>query len=527
MTGPGAEAGREAGWVRWAPLACGVVAAALVVAVWGGLRQAPLFHDEKAYVLQARLFASGRWTGPAPVIPEFFEQAHVIVTPVLAAKYFPGQALALVPGILLGLPGLISILLTGLTSALVFVLARRLANPPVALLTWLIWIAAHDNLGWRATYFSEVTSSALWLAGWWALLRWREEHRPTHLALVAACAAAVLITRPFTGVAYAIPIAVVVLRDVIRGRRAGRLGPAMAAALAVVAIVPLWSWRTTGDWRRTPLSVYTRDYMPYDTPRFGADTTTPRRAIPTDLADLNEFYLREHRALTPTGLPGIIVRRIGAVSQSVWGDLRWVLAPFALLALAGLTAEGWFALAGASCLGGLYLLYAHPADWTLYYLEAYPVPAFLTALGVWVALSWATARVRPRDAAAGLAPIRAPVAIGAGIVGLALCWPLIDGVAAVSRDARVSQLFFAAIDSIEKSVPARRAVVFVHYKPDHNPSMSFISNPLDQGLERVLTAYDRGADNARLLRAMPDRVPFLFDEASLTVRAMPAPPRAP
>src|SRR3954447_3871289 len=61
--------------------------------VWGSLHQLPRYHDEAAYLLQAQIFAAGKWTAPAPPIPEFFEQAHTLVTPVRAAKYPPGTAL--------------------------------------------------------------------------------------------------------------------------------------------------------------------------------------------------------------------------------------------------------------------------------------------------------------------------------------------------------------------------------------------------------------------------------------------------
>lgn len=83
---------------RWTVLAIGVVTALTFGYEWGSLRQLPLVHDEAAYVLQARLFAAGKWTDSAP-IPEFFEQPHVLVTPHLAEKYGPGNALLLVPGI--------------------------------------------------------------------------------------------------------------------------------------------------------------------------------------------------------------------------------------------------------------------------------------------------------------------------------------------------------------------------------------------------------------------------------------------
>ncbi|HEY8309161.1 MAG TPA: hypothetical protein VIG47_01330, partial [Gemmatimonadaceae bacterium] len=83
---------------KWAVLAIGIISALTFRYEWSTLRALPLVHDEAAYVLQARLFASGKWADSVP-IPEFFEQPHVLVTPRLAEKYGPGNALMLVPGI--------------------------------------------------------------------------------------------------------------------------------------------------------------------------------------------------------------------------------------------------------------------------------------------------------------------------------------------------------------------------------------------------------------------------------------------
>src|ERR1700722_6449061 len=122
---------------RWAPVVAGIITGALVWWVAGSLTRPPVIHDEAAYLLQAGIFARGRWTLPAPPLPAFFEQFHVLVTPVIAAKYPPGQALVLVPGVWLGVPELVPVLLSGLTGALIFVLARRVAGRWVGLLTWL------------------------------------------------------------------------------------------------------------------------------------------------------------------------------------------------------------------------------------------------------------------------------------------------------------------------------------------------------------------------------------------------------
>ncbi|HJU90482.1 MAG TPA: hypothetical protein VJ672_13925, partial [Gemmatimonadaceae bacterium] len=154
---------------RWAPTVVGVATALVVWWVWGSLAQLAVVQDEAAYVLQARIFASGQWAAPPRPLPGFFEQMAVFGEPLLVPKYPPGHALVLVPGIWLGLPGLGSVVLSGVAGAMVFALARRLAGPWVAILTWLIWLTAPGNLQWRASYLSQMTTSAAWLVGWWCL----------------------------------------------------------------------------------------------------------------------------------------------------------------------------------------------------------------------------------------------------------------------------------------------------------------------------------------------------------------------
>src|SRR5260370_3211489 len=147
---------RAAAWLatRRAAVVCGVVTELLTWWVWGSLDQVAVFHDEAAYLLQAEIFASGRWAAPARPLHEFYEKFDVLVTPVFASKYWPGHSLLMVPGVWLGLPGLVPVLLSGLTGALCFGLARRVSTPGIALVTWLVWTTASGNLHWRAAVLS-------------------------------------------------------------------------------------------------------------------------------------------------------------------------------------------------------------------------------------------------------------------------------------------------------------------------------------------------------------------------------------
>ena len=53
----------------------------------------------------------------------------------------------------------------------------------------------------------------------------------------------------------------------------------VAVGVAFLSVIPLWSWRTTGDWRETPLAAYRRDYLPFDRLGFSVDSTRPARGL--------------------------------------------------------------------------------------------------------------------------------------------------------------------------------------------------------------------------------------------------------
>jgi hypothetical protein len=266
---------------RWAPVVAGAASGLISLWLWGSLSRTPVIHDESAYLLQAQLFAHLRWTGAAPPIPEFFEQLHVLVDGMLASKYPPGNSLLLALGVLVGLPGLPVVIMNACAGAVMFVLARRAAGGAVALLTWIVWQSSFPNIYYHANYMSETVSGLAWLITWWGILRWRDGAGRKWLAIAAGAIAWCMITRPVTGLALgAIALSVVLWR--CRSQRAWRdLIPAVGVAAVILAIIPLWSWRTMGNPRVMPLTFYTKLYVPFDKPGFALSTRSTKSTFTT------------------------------------------------------------------------------------------------------------------------------------------------------------------------------------------------------------------------------------------------------
>ncbi|MEO7456245.1 MAG: hypothetical protein ABIY52_08280 [Gemmatimonadaceae bacterium] len=479
---------------------------------WAAVNPVPVVHDEMAYVLQSQIFARGAWSLPSPPLPLFWEQPHVLVEPSLTSKYFPGHSLVMTPGALLGWPALMPLLLQSSIATFLYVLARRIANGGVALLAWVAWLFSPMVLYFGAAFYSEGTTTACWLAGWYALLEWRRTRSAGWLLAVAAFTGWDAITRPLTGLAYAIPVAVIVLRDVVTLRAWRQLAMAFAVGTAVVGILPLWSAKTTGNWRLTPQTLYTREYMPYDVPGFGIDSTAPTHSITPELVQLNNVYSAYHRTHTPAHLPRELYDRLRDLGISAWDSWSGILGIFALLGLLALGAESAFALASCVVLILAYLLYATPPQWTLYYYETVPTLAFLSATGMaWAASQLGRPRGAPNAAALGWHSPRWTRALAATAGVLVL--PGLLAMQTLHRQHISDRRAVAQFAGLMSSIHDPKAILFVRYSGMHNPHVAFVRNSANLERERVWVVYDRGeVENARLLSLAPGRKAYLFDE---------------
>jgi hypothetical protein len=487
---------------RYGPAIAAVVSVAVVWFTWDALVPIPKVHDENSYLLQADIFARGRWTVPSPPIAEFFEQPHVQVVPSVASKYPPGHALLLTLGAIVGFHALVPLALTGVTAALLFALTARLTNPWTASFAWLVWITAPIVLRFQPSYFSELTTSPLLLASWWLLLDWRESRRLRWLMCLALAIGWCAITRPLTALAFAVPIGVVVVRDALRLRLWRGLAMACALGIAVLAILPLWSAKTTGDWRLSPIELYRKDYLPFDKMGFTPDLSPPRRTVSPVLKTTYDYFLTPRKEQTLDALPRTMWDRGVQLTIALFEESRLPLLPLAVIGMLFASGPIRFGVASAGLALLAHLPYAHWAPWTVYYLETVPVFAAVTGIGLWKVARRVAATERRMRVSVALAF----VVVAAFAVPTVQKWRM---------DHRTRSAFDRRFAQQISQLPSQPAIVFVQYTPRVAQHVSVVFTSANLGQAPVWVVHDLGSRNEKLRALAPDRASFDFDEDQL------------
>jgi hypothetical protein len=500
----------------WSPVVAGIVTMLFVRIVFGSFHEPGVSHDERAYLLQAEIFAGGHLTAPAPPIAAFFEQLYVFIEPAVFAKYPPAHSMTLVPGIWLGLPALMPALMTGLAGALVFWLAKRLANEWTALLTWWLWTTSWANLHWSATYFSETTSTAMWLIALWATIRWLDSGRGIYLLSVAAALGWGFNTRPLTMAALTLPLALVILRRVMATKAWSTLAAPVVLGAAVLALGPLWNQQTLGDWRLDPWSQYARVYFPSDKPGFGADPAPPLRPLVPEMTAVAELLRDVHARHVPSSVPSAFALRLAGIL--LWCAEGWRLWLGVLIVVAAMRASGVerAAVFTIAVLLFAYLTFAHPPIWTLYYVEVLPIFYFLAACE----LGRMVHKVGGLESHAGG---RWPASAANASLAIALLMlPFgVNDVRRVRAANDIRSAFHRRGEAALAMLPAEKAIVFVSYPPSQNPHLGLTRNEPDLASALRWVVYDRGARNAELRALAPDRAAYRLNVATMSVEKLP------
>ncbi len=161
-----------------APLSPLIPAALAVVASLGlslfAFERMPHVEDEFVYLFQARTFAGGAASVPAPPAAAMPGLDYYLLQ-VEGGRWFavtaPGWPLVLAAGVLVGMPWLVGPLLAGASVLLAFAIARDRLGAQAAALVALMLATSPWFLAAAASLMTHSLTITLMLFAWWAVLR--------------------------------------------------------------------------------------------------------------------------------------------------------------------------------------------------------------------------------------------------------------------------------------------------------------------------------------------------------------------
>lgn len=268
----------------------------------------PLLVDSVVQLFQAKIFAAGMLTAPAPPDEAFVATQHMLVRHGRwFAQYPPGHAALLALGWLVGVPWLVPVLLTLGTALLLKRFATAAWDERTGRATLMLAVFAPFFWVMGASFMNHVTCLFFAAAFLVAYQRWEAGGgAPWALAAGLAIGAAGL-ARPLTALAVAAVFAPLGLRDAWRRRRFGSIAAAGTGGLAAVAVYMAFNSATTGE-PLVPgyLELWGASHgLGFHVSPWGQAHTfwTGLRNEITDLSLLGEFFLEwPIPALLPAGL---------------------------------------------------------------------------------------------------------------------------------------------------------------------------------------------------------------------------------
>ncbi|MFT4529800.1 MAG: hypothetical protein ACI81F_000592 [Thalassolituus oleivorans] len=243
------------------------VSVAIMPTLVSSFSPGPVTNDERAYFMQAELFASGQLSEPLAEsdLATAFRRRQVYEDAergVRFSKYSPGTSVAMIPSAWFGWP-LFSTLLCALIDLwLVLRIAQMLNLKKDSRLAMLLFAASPFFMLLNTSWQSEVFSLTAILAAYYGFLRSRN-HAPAWGALAGAACGMAFAVRPLTGVVFAAILGLSMLRN----------GMFRQSLMAIVGGLPFllgilyFNKLTTGDMFSATYELYAARFGPFDANR--------------------------------------------------------------------------------------------------------------------------------------------------------------------------------------------------------------------------------------------------------------------
>ncbi len=353
----------------------------------------PHIEDEVAYVWQAKTLIEGHLTIPTPAHPNSYLVPFVVdYNGERFGKYPPGWPAMLAIAIRLGGRAWINPLLAGLGVWLTYVLGKRIFSDFVGLLAAGLTVTSPFflmNSGSLLSHpFGLVLSSLFalgWLESFWVdkVDKEFEDHAQARKKWVYAIISAValgglVLTRPMTALAMAVPFGIHGLYVLFRGDSQARLRLLAFGLIGIcsVGLYLLWQYALTGNVLLNPYTLW----WPYDRVGFG-----PGHGRGTAGLTLQQAWINARNSLTA-----------GSYDLFGWGSISWIFLPFGVWA-SRRNAKGL--LIGSVMVSTVLVYMTYWIGATLYgpryYYEGLFSVTIISAAGIaWLA-GWPTSQLMP------------------------------------------------------------------------------------------------------------------------------------
>ncbi len=514
---------------RRAMLAVGLISLSAAAVCTAIRAQGPRVHDEFSYLLAADTFAHGRLTNPTPPVWRHFETMHVLMKPTMQSKYPPAQGVALAAGqVLTGHP------ITGVWAS--FALAcvalywcirpwtpRRWAffGGLLPCLRFGTGLYYHDNhwTYWASSYWGGAVALLGGCLVLGAALRILQDRAGRRESLLLGLGLSILAaSRPWEGLALAVPLLLVVAWHLGKGGRFGPLARHLSPALATTAVflgaLAFYNFRVTGSPIKLPYQAYMEQYDVVPVFRF-----QPFRPEPV----YGNEQMRKYHLRFQTGIAAIQLGGFGLGLEDIRGLAAFLLGrPLSAAALLGLLfwrnrrlalVVGLLAVAGASHAVTLINPY-----WPHYFAPHAALAILLALRGLRVMHIW---KIHGRRPAAYFADAIVIATVGALVFSAALRARTPDSKRdpySARRQAIVEQLLGEPGDDL----------ILVRYSANHFVHTEWVYNLSDVDEQPIVWARDLGpGKNAELFEHFRDRQIWLLEADLKPPRLSPYEPPAP
>ncbi len=332
----------------------------------------PHIFDASAYVFTAKIYASGHLSVPIPPASDQFPGPFIVnFAGQWFGQYPPGTSLALVPGLLLGVPWLVEPILGTFALLAIGLIAARLFDRRVATLVILLGALSPFYSYLAASYLSHAIALFFLAWGFWALLRFAQNEAGWNLPLAALLFSMASQTRDQVALLYAgiilIGILLLYKSDIIVNRRRWIVPGFCALSIIIVFIIIniyINSTLTHDLWKSPRLLFYPPDHWGFGNGVgfYGQHT------LAAGLVNLDEL---------------LTILSIDLYGWPFYLTLAFIALPFLTLRA---TAIDWFLLISDIILTGAYIGYFYHGIYLgpRYLFETLPFLLILTARGIFV-----------------------------------------------------------------------------------------------------------------------------------------------